>query len=168
MATPITFDPFLGWVDITDPDNIPEDARLVGASDLLRYESFCRDAAAELSRSAGVADNAAALVAEALDDISTLGADVIKLKAPRTVATKTGNYTMAAADYLIITNAAAVTITVPAAAANTGREVIVKNRHTSSSTVVTAGGTIDGSATKSLAQWASVHLISDGTNWYVV
>jgi hypothetical protein len=40
MTDPISFDPYLGWVDVDDPNSIPEDVRLIGASDLLRYESF--------------------------------------------------------------------------------------------------------------------------------
>lgn len=40
MTDPISFDPYLGWVDITDPNNIPADARAITAGDLLRYEQL--------------------------------------------------------------------------------------------------------------------------------
>jgi hypothetical protein len=40
MSNPISYNPFLGWVDATDPDNLPVDVRIIGASDLLRYENF--------------------------------------------------------------------------------------------------------------------------------
>jgi hypothetical protein len=40
MTDPISFDPYLGWVDTTDPDNIPTDVRTVNAADLLRYENL--------------------------------------------------------------------------------------------------------------------------------
>jgi hypothetical protein len=40
MTEPISFDPYLGWVDTTDPDNIPQDVRTINASDLLRYENL--------------------------------------------------------------------------------------------------------------------------------
>jgi len=40
MTDPISFDPFLAWVDTTDPDNLPEDVRIIGANDLLRYENL--------------------------------------------------------------------------------------------------------------------------------
>jgi hypothetical protein len=53
MADPISFDPYLGWVDITDPDNIPQDARIIGASDLLRFEQLGKDVA-EFSRRVGI------------------------------------------------------------------------------------------------------------------
>jgi secreted trypsin-like serine protease len=45
MADPISFDPFLGWTDITDPNNIPQDAHVIGAADLLRYENLGKDVA---------------------------------------------------------------------------------------------------------------------------
>jgi YD repeat-containing protein len=45
MAGKISFDPYLGWVDITDPDNIPQEARIIGASDLLRFEKLGKDVA---------------------------------------------------------------------------------------------------------------------------
>lgn len=48
MANPIEFDPYLEWVDVTDPNNVPEGARVVGASDLLRYEKLGQDVAAKL------------------------------------------------------------------------------------------------------------------------
>lgn len=53
MTDPISFSPFLGWVDITDPNSIPPDARLITAADLLRYENFGKDAAALLISIAG-------------------------------------------------------------------------------------------------------------------
>lgn len=43
MPGPISFDAYLGWVNITDPNNIPEDARVISASDLLRYEKLGQD-----------------------------------------------------------------------------------------------------------------------------
>jgi hypothetical protein len=45
MADPISFDPYLGWVNITDPNNVPEDARTITAEDLLRYENLGQDVA---------------------------------------------------------------------------------------------------------------------------
>lgn len=49
MTDPISFDPFLGWVDTTDPDNLPEDVRIIGANDLLRYENFGVAATAKIN-----------------------------------------------------------------------------------------------------------------------
>ncbi len=49
MTDPISFDPFLGWVDTIDPDNLPEDVRIIGANDLLRYENLGVAAAAAIN-----------------------------------------------------------------------------------------------------------------------
>jgi hypothetical protein len=57
MADPISFDPFLGWVDITDPNNIPPDARVIGADDLLRYENFAVAAKNRINELADVPTN---------------------------------------------------------------------------------------------------------------
>jgi hypothetical protein len=46
MTDPISFDPYTGWVDVTDPNNLPPDARTIGAADLLRYETLGQDIAA--------------------------------------------------------------------------------------------------------------------------
>jgi hypothetical protein len=40
MPGPFNFDAYLGWVNITDPNNIPEDARTIGADDMLRFENL--------------------------------------------------------------------------------------------------------------------------------
>lgn len=46
MSDPIHFDPFMGWVNTTDPDNVSEDARVITAEDLMRYEKLGQDIAA--------------------------------------------------------------------------------------------------------------------------
>jgi len=46
MSEPIHFDPFMGWVNTTDPDNVSEDARVITAEDLMRYEKLGQDIAA--------------------------------------------------------------------------------------------------------------------------
>jgi hypothetical protein len=47
MAGPLSFDAYLGWVNITDPNNIPQDARVISADDLLRYEKLGLDVKAK-------------------------------------------------------------------------------------------------------------------------
>jgi hypothetical protein len=49
MADPIVFDPYLDWVDVPEGDNIPPNAKLVSAADLMRYEQFGVAAAARLN-----------------------------------------------------------------------------------------------------------------------
>lgn len=55
MATQISFTPYLSWVDATSPNNIPADAKVISATDLLRYENFgvaARDAINALTETA--------------------------------------------------------------------------------------------------------------------
>lgn len=49
----VSFDAYLGWVDVTDPNKIPEDARVIGASDLLRYEKLGQDTAKKFAELEG-------------------------------------------------------------------------------------------------------------------
>jgi hypothetical protein len=49
MADPIVFNPYLDWVDVPEGDNIPPNAKLVSAADLMRYEQFGVAAAARLN-----------------------------------------------------------------------------------------------------------------------
>lgn len=46
MADPIHFDPFTGWVNVNDPDNVPVGAKVLTAEDLMRYEKLGQDVAA--------------------------------------------------------------------------------------------------------------------------
>jgi hypothetical protein len=75
MADPISFDPFLGWVDVENPNSIPEDARLITAADLLRYENWGKDGSALLNAVAAAITDAA-LAALAADPASALHAAV--------------------------------------------------------------------------------------------
>lgn len=43
MTDPISFDAFTGWVNVTDPDNVPPDAKVLTAEDLMRYEKLGQD-----------------------------------------------------------------------------------------------------------------------------
>jgi hypothetical protein len=49
-----------------------------------------------------------------------------------------------------------------------GRNYTIKNLDPSVLTVATAAGLIDGDSTRSLAQYDSLTVTSDGTNWGVV
>ena len=84
------------------------------------------------------------------------------------VVSKGTNCTATTADRTIIVTAA-VTITLPAASGNAGREYTVKNTSSGTVTVQSSSGNIDGSATYPLgATNKYVTLVSDGSNWYVV
>jgi hypothetical protein len=46
MTEPIHFQAYTGWVNSTDPDNVSEEARVITAEDLMRYEKLGLDVAA--------------------------------------------------------------------------------------------------------------------------
>jgi len=84
------------------------------------------------------------------------------------VSTQTANYTIASTDSTILANGA-ITITLPSASGITGRQYTIKNISTSTVTVASNGGTIDGSTTLSLtSEYEAITVQSNGTNWYVI
>jgi len=86
----------------------------------------------------------------------------------------TAAYTVQALDRVILANATAgaFTVTLPTAVDRNGQQPITIKRVNGGANAVTIGstsGTIDGSATASLAsQYSCKTVISDGTNWHVV
>jgi hypothetical protein len=66
--------------------------------------------------------------------------------------------------------AIAFTLPDPATANITGREYIIKNIGAGTLTLNSAGTskTIDGAATQTLAQYAKMRVVSNGTNWFSV
>jgi hypothetical protein len=92
---------------------------------------------------------------------------------------KSANYTITDTDgfdtILVTTSSSTITITLPAAANNTGRELTIKKADSGSGkiTITRAGSdTIDGYTTTDIGdgaanQYSYLSLISDGTNWYV-
>lgn len=184
MAVPISFSAVTDWVDATDPNNIPADVRIIGASDLLRYENFGTQAAARINSIESTVESHATTLTDHATTLTDHGTDIGNLESWKTnvdtditalkkkllpVVTKTTNYTTTAADDVIIGNGTSLTITLlSAATAGNGKVFRVKNKAATALTVASAGGTIDGVATKSLAQWASLAAVSDGTNWFVI
>jgi hypothetical protein len=87
---------------------------------------------------------------------------------------KTGNYTLTAADAVVLFNAAggAVTATLPTAAGIAGRSYTIKKVDTSPNavTITTSGSeTIDGNLSGSLSTaYQYINVVSDGTNWDVL
>ena len=84
--------------------------------------------------------------------------------------TKTGAYTATDADYIIDCTSGTFTLTLPASSGRTGRILIIKNSGAGTITVDgNASETIDGATTYSLAtQYATVQIVSDGTNWKII
>ena len=83
---------------------------------------------------------------------------------------RTTAYTATDTDYLIDCTSGTFTVTLPAASGRTGRILIIKNSGTGTITVDgNASETIDGATTYSLsAQWATVQIMCDGTNWKII
>jgi hypothetical protein len=91
-----------------------------------------------------------------------------------TVTTAASPYVVTGTDNVVFANpGAAQTVTLPAAAAGqSGRQIVVKRVNTSVNvvTVNTGGGNIDGAASVALAggTYASITVVCDGTNWWVI
>lgn len=85
-------------------------------------------------------------------------------------ATASGNL-LSTDEFVIAAPASAnITLTLPAASTNVGTAITVKRNSASYLVYVApASGTIDGSASYTLsANYQSVTVISDGTNWFIM
>jgi hypothetical protein len=89
--------------------------------------------------------------------------------------TATANYSVTATDSWIINNksGSSMTVTLPTASSNTGRELTIQNYQTqtvisASSNVVPQGGGAAGTAILAASVGDSVTLVSDGTNWVMM
>lgn len=76
MSNPISYSPFLGWVDATDPNNLPVDVRIIGASDLLRYENFGVAATTKINAESVRVDDALTRLTSAEGSITGLNTSV--------------------------------------------------------------------------------------------
>ncbi len=89
-------------------------------------------------------------------------------------ASKTTNYTITSNDTVIMADATSgnVTITLPTASSTSGYRFYVKRVDGSGNTVSVArsgSDTIDGATSQTLtAQYTSLTLVSDGSNWYII
>lgn len=85
---------------------------------------------------------------------------------------KTANYTITGGDQITIGNGSSITITLPdpTTTIHKNRIFIIKNINATALTLVSAGTskTIDGAASQSLAQWAKMSVVCDGTQWFSI
>jgi parallel beta-helix repeat protein len=90
------------------------------------------------------------------------------------VVTKTGAYTLATSDRIVLADAtsAAFTLTLPAAANNAGLSYTIKKTDSSANSVTVDGNaseTIDGGTTATLTrQYESITILCDGANWHII
>lgn len=90
------------------------------------------------------------------------------------VASKTAAYTATATDHTVLCDASggAFTVTLPKAATNKGKVLVVKKIDAGVNAVTIDGNgseTIEGAATVALsARWASRTVQSDGSNWIIL
>jgi hypothetical protein len=92
-----------------------------------------------------------------------------------TVATKNSNYTLTTADEVILADASSsittLTITLPTAVGNQNMYDLKKIDSSNKTVTVatTSSQTIDGSSSTVLkVQYASISVVSDGSNWYII
>ena len=154
--------------------------------DTLRYLQFAGDAMRALDdvtpASAGVVafDSAGAVQSRTITAGSGItvsnGSGVSgdpTISITNAVATKTADYTLTASDDLVKGDASggAITLTLPTAVGNSGKEFFIKKIDSTGNSVTVAGDgseTIDGSATQVItAQWTTLTIISDGANWLI-
>ncbi len=75
-------------------------------------------------------------------------------------------YTVNLANYFVDCTSGTFTVTLPTAVGYAGQIFVIKNSGSGTITVGTTGGqTIDGSSTKTLLQYGSITVQSDGANW---
>lgn len=105
--------------------------------------------------------------------IRAKGAGLIQGQSPAIgfvpVTTKTADYTLVASDFVVLCNAT-MTATLPSAiTAGAGKRFTVKNIHASATvTLAATAGTIDSSATASIAAKGVARAVSDGANWWLI
>ncbi len=88
---------------------------------------------------------------------------------PQSVISVSSNYTVTVNDRIVKVTAAAVTITLPTAVGNTGREYIINNASSGSITLnTTSSQTISNVLTQTLPSISSITVYSDGANYWII
>lgn len=82
----------------------------------------------------------------------------------------TGNTTLTGTNAAVICNSVlSITVTLPVASANAGKQYVIKNKNSGTVTVNAASsGLIDGQNTTFIVQYSSINLLSDGVTWNII
>ena len=82
----------------------------------------------------------------------------------------TGNTTLTGTNAAVICNSAsAITVTLPVASANSGKQYVIKNKNSGTVTInATSSGLLDGQNSTTVVQYSSVNLLSDGVTWNIL
>lgn len=83
-------------------------------------------------------------------------------------SSKTASYTLTATDGIVFFTGTDLTATLPTPVGRTGVQYVIKNLDVSNLVVNTAAGLIDATATRTLAQFDTLTVVSDGTNYGVI
>jgi hypothetical protein len=127
---------------------------------------FVADTAAELPTVAPAVDGDIGY-AKDTDSFSTYNGTIWQVGGSRQAyVTKSGNYTLTLADYYVEVTVAS-TMTLPTAASISGRSYVIKATVDNVVVATTGGQTIDGESTKTLMQYDSMSVYSNGSNWSV-
>lgn len=189
MATPLVFNKVTTWVDLTDPANIPPGAKLITASDLLRYENGIDQLVTRVNSHDTSIVALQSQMTPALSDITTLKAnrvtdsgnigtlqgqmttalaDIAALKAAGVLVASTAQTVPATTKYYIHTGGA-VTSTMPNVAGNTGKVIFVKNRGTGQLTINfetnKMWNTAGTASSLAFPVGSQVGFVNDGTFW---
>jgi hypothetical protein len=121
-------------------------------------------------------DTKVAIKVDASEDTLDLGvntqAEIIVYK--KKIVSKTADYTATTSDEIILVDASSsnVTITLPAVSGNSGVHFHIKKTDSSTNTVTVDGSgseTIDGATTQVISsQYDSMHIVCDGTEWWIL
>jgi hypothetical protein len=129
----------------------------------------------DISGSAAIAKSKLAPLNITDSDVSSISASKITglVTNMHTVVTKIGTYTITTNDEVVLANAASggFTVTLPTASGNTNQYTIKKiDSSTNIVTLATTSSqTIDGGSTAQIkVQYASISVVSDGSNWFVI
>ena len=151
------------------------DARIASTGVTQHEASIDHDALANFSAGEHRIINDAGTSATELWSASKISSELADKKGVlRSVTTETASTTLDSTDDVVLVDASggAITITLPAAATDTGREYTIKKIDTSANAVTVDGNgseTIDNATTAVLGRpYDAIQIVSDGTEWWIL